>query len=139
MIPVHCRVKHDPENGTYGDCLRACVATIMEMDAEQVPHFFHDNCDGETAMHRLREWSRQYGVGPFTAHFSGDIPMADVLAMQAQQNGGVPYMLFGSTESGNHVVVCRNDKVVHDPAWYSSPLVKAGAHGHWSVMVLARI
>ena len=32
MIPYKNTVKHDPENGTYGDCHRACFCTILGID-----------------------------------------------------------------------------------------------------------
>jgi hypothetical protein len=42
MMPVEMIVDHCPEEGRYGDCFRACVASLMELPAEAVPHF----CDG---------------------------------------------------------------------------------------------
>ena len=138
MIPVHCRVKHAPDEGTYGDCLRACVASIMEVDAEAVPHFFHDDCDGQTGIDRMRVWLDDQGLSPFFTSFDGGHPLDDVLAIQAAQNPGVHYLLFGRTEGGDHVVVCKGDKVAHNPAWYPTPIVAAGTHGFWTIMVIAR-
>jgi hypothetical protein len=138
MIPVHCRVKHDPDAGQYGDCVRACVASIMEIDAEAVPHFFHDDCNGDIGMDRVRAWLREQGLAPFFASFDGSHPMADILAMQKMQNPDVHYMLFGATDGGDHVVVCHNGKVAHNPSWYPTPIVGPGAHGVWTIMVIAR-
>jgi hypothetical protein len=30
---------HDPDKGTIGDCWRACIASILGVPAEEVPHF----------------------------------------------------------------------------------------------------
>jgi hypothetical protein len=138
MQPVFCRVRHDPEAGTYGDCLRACVASILEIDAETVPHFFEDDCDGATGMDRLRKWLGTQGLAPFAASFDASASLDEILGFQADQNPGVHYLLFGRTEGGDHVVVAQGDKVVHNPEWYPSRLVAAGSHGYWTVMVLAR-
>lgn len=43
MKPVEQILLHDTENGVYGDCFRACVASILGMPSEDVPHF----CDND--------------------------------------------------------------------------------------------
>lgn len=53
---------HDPENGVWGDCFRACIASLMSMDAKDVPHFVHDGCTNEVSMQRLNEWLRPRGL-----------------------------------------------------------------------------
>jgi len=39
MIPVDQTILHDPKNGKVGDCFRACVASLLELPPETVPHF----------------------------------------------------------------------------------------------------
>lgn len=39
MKPQDQRVMHDPENGQQGDCMRAVIASLLELDIEAVPHF----------------------------------------------------------------------------------------------------
>jgi hypothetical protein len=139
MTPVHCRVKHDPENGTYGDCMRACVATIMDVaDGDEVPHFYHDNCDGETGTQRLREWLRPQGLSSFIAHYDGSISLTALLSLMAIVNAETVYILFGRTTGGDHVVVCKGGKVIHDPIWYPSTLIGPGSLGIWSIMVITK-
>lgn len=138
MTPVHCTVKHEPENGTYGDCVRACVASVLNMDSTDVPHFFEDNCSGEAGMDRIRKFLALMKLAPFFASFDGSYGLSDILEVQRMQNPGVHYILFGATDGGDHVVVCHNGRVVHNPAWYPTPLVGPGSHGHWTIMVIAR-
>jgi hypothetical protein len=40
MIPADKLVEHDPENGMYGDCMRATIASLLELKTSEVPHFF---------------------------------------------------------------------------------------------------
>lgn len=39
MKPVDQVVMHDEERGERGDCFRACVASILELPSDEVPHF----------------------------------------------------------------------------------------------------
>lgn len=39
MIPRQQEFAHDPANGIVGDCVRACIASILEMEMKDVPHF----------------------------------------------------------------------------------------------------
>ena len=142
MTPVFCRVKHDPESGRYGDCLRACVASMLDMEAnpEAVPHFAHDGASADVVNERLRQYlTEHHGLAPWWAHYDPDLSLAEVL--EAFKGGGGPhFMLFGQTaDGGDHVVICRDGAVAHDPAWWRVPLAKPGSHGAWSVLVFARL
>ena len=126
MTPTPCHVKHDPPN-TYGDCLRACIATLLDLDTARVPHFAHDGpTDDAVVLTRLRVFLRGRGLLPFSATYGGT--MDEVLNLMATVNRDVTYLLFNS----GHVVVCCNDEVLHDPAWV--PVKMDGSV--WSVMVL---
>jgi hypothetical protein len=139
MTPAFCRVKHEPEAGTYGDCLRACVATILDLNTEDVPHFFHDGCEGEEGNQRLREWLATRQLAPFWSAYAGDLDAAEIMTEIAVSNPTVPFILYGETAyGGQHVVVCRSGKKVHDPAWIATPFSGPGPHGHWIVLVIAR-
>lgn len=138
MTPVVCRIKHDPENAVYADCVRACIASVMDMDAGDVPHFYHDNCDGLTGFGRINEFLAPFGLAAFSVAYDGAYSMDDVLALMGEQNAATVYLLFGQTAYGDHVVVCRGGECIHDPAWFRSPLFKAAQAGYWIVMVLAK-
>jgi hypothetical protein len=139
MTPALCRVKHDPDAGTYGDCVRACVATILDLDTDAVPHFYHDNPTGEVGMQRMRDWLAGRGLAPYVSALPPD-PLADILDHMGQYNPTVPYMLYGSTsDGGDHVVVCRGGEIVHNPAWYGCRIVGPASVGHWQIVVLVRL
>lgn len=132
MIPVQCMVKHDPENGKYGDCLRACVASLLELPSENVPHFLYDGCEPEETYDRLRDWLfDEYKFRPFFTGYDASMEAEAVMQFMANVNPDIHYLLFAK----GHVVVCLNDKIAHDPAWSREPLVRPDVS--WTVMVLA--
>lgn len=139
MTPVHCRVSHDPERDKYGDCLRACIASLLDLEdkPESVPHFAHDNAHPEIVRQRMDEYLSTYDLCSWWTSYPPDVPREELLSALGN---GVHYMLFGETASGgDHVVICKDGAVVHDPAWYPTSLVRGGKHGCWSVVVLARV
>jgi len=139
MTPEICTVKHDPPNGSYGDCVRACVASILDLDSDIVPHFFHDNAPNPIPQERMSKFLAPLGLATFVAHYPASLMRDDLLTMMGQLNPDVHYMLFGRlANGGDHVVVCKGDQIVHDPAWFAIPIVEAGNNGYWSIMVIAR-
>lgn len=50
--------KHDPDNGVYGDCFRACVASLLEMELSDVPHF----CSREDWVGAFHDWLEASGL-----------------------------------------------------------------------------
>jgi hypothetical protein len=128
MKPVHCRIKHDPPH-SYGDCWRACIASLLEISRpEDIPHFAEDGCDFETSVARIREYL--FPNNAFLTHFAGSIPLNDVLSFMGQRNPNIYYLLCAE----GHVVVCKDDKIVHDPAWFKTALVPPSEQ--WVVLVI---
>lgn len=138
MIPTQCRVKHDPENGQYGDCVRACVAAILELSPDAVPHFYHDNPDPRVADERIRRYLDGKGYVVYWAVFDPTVTFVELMDWQAINNPGVHYMLYHSNGENDHVVVCRGGEVACNPAWGASPIIGPSVAGDaWGVMVIA--
>ena len=134
MIPVICRNGGDGSNGEYGDCLRACIASIIEKPSEDVPHFYHDGCDGETGMKRVRDYLDTLNYAPVFTSMSGSWSFEFALKVSGESVSGCHYLLFGE----GHVVVCKDGEVVHDPAWVKSvPRLKKPVNNDWIIMVVA--
>lgn len=131
MIPVMCRVKDDPPE-SYGDCLRACVASMLDLDAEAVPHFHRNGPDSAArGWDEMADFLRTRGLYPFVTR-SEDDPRE-----QLAECGH--YLLCGSTRSGsNHVVVCNGDSVAHNPAWVPCELIGPCDDGYWTIIVFAK-
>lgn len=137
MIPVQCQVKHDPPNA-YGDCVRAAFASILELPAGDVPHFFHDNCDGPEASRRMDDFLASRGLISFWQHLPPEMKLAEILHFMHETNPHVYYILWHGTADGHHVVIGRGGEIVFNPAWYSSPIVGPAGEA-WSIQIIARL
>lgn len=129
MIPEICMVKNDPPN-SYGDCLRACIASLMELPSHDVPHFVRDGCEPEVTYQRVRDWLTHYNLVPMFSGYAASETPDDVLRFMGETNPGVSYILF----SADHAVVCCGNQIVHDPAWVRTRLVPPT--DMWITMVL---
>ena len=137
MTPVSSRVGHDPEKGVNGDCLRACIASLLDRDAEAVPHFYETTDSGEVALGAMRKYLAGLGYGAAMIAYSGAAPLDDLMSIMPDIFADAHYLLFGRTESGEpHVVVCQGDRVVHNPSWggFSSRITQPTEDGQWVVM-----
>lgn len=140
MIAHKCQVIHRPQYGFYGDCLRACVASILEMEPDAVPHVFQDGCDGVEGDKRLTGFLRGVGLGTFRAYFPGDVSLDDLLTHVASGSSeNVCQILICSIDGGNHAVVIQNGKIVHDPALYVVRNYAPAVSGYWEVMALVKL
>lgn len=107
--------KHDPDNGVYGDCHRAALASVLDLPIEIVPHI----CDGqhppEEFIRRERAWLLTQGLIPIHVAFE-DSSIEAVIRHVAAVNPGVYYLVGGTSPRGHdHTVVGINDQIAHDP------------------------
>lgn len=137
MKPVMCMVKDDPANGSYGDCVRACVASILELEADEVPHFFESG-DGDIAFAAMRGFLIEHRMIPAYFPIEANRPLEWVLEYMNDKYHHSSYMLFCRSGDADHCVVGYNDKIVHNPAWYKSPIDGPHSEGVWIVIILAR-
>lgn len=93
-------IPHDPPR-SFGDCFRACVATVLEVRSSLVPHFLDDpNIDWWV---RMVDWCERIGLQPITVPDD----MSHAVTGYAVALGGRP-------EHG-HAVVVKDGILVHDP------------------------
>lgn len=86
--------------GEEGNCLQACIASLLELKLEDVPEFPHTN-----QFNYLQRFMRQHGLQPVAK---------DMIAFNYPYN--VYYLLWGKSPRGfMHSVVAWNGKTVHDP------------------------
>lgn len=102
MQPVDQAIKYEQIPGVPGDCFRACVASIMNLPLEGVPHFM---LFGDKWFDTFVLWIGLQGYDVRFATDADEVP-ADRF-----------YILSGKSPRGafNHAVVARNGAVVHDP------------------------
>lgn len=110
-----CRVSDKPEEGQYGDCIRACIATLIDRD--DVPHPFAEPDTVMQAWAEMRAYLKQHGknIAMFALEEHADF--------MRENNAGVPYLLLHKTARGAHCVVCIDGQVIHDPAWYRAEII----------------
>ena len=98
MIPIMQKLLHDPENGVKGDCLRACICSLLEISDNDVPNFVEDKNYPELLYEFLK--SKCYEI------INDDEPPKNVEF----------YMVWGISPRGvMHSVIHSRGKLVHDP------------------------
>lgn len=129
MTPVDQQHLHAPANGVQGDCMRASLASVLDMPLASVPHFAQLDVDGEGSFWLLvAEFCRAqgYALAMFAGSFIwADEPVYHLIAGPSPRGGGV-----------NHVVVARNGKVHFDP--HPSRAGLAGNPEDWRHYLLVR-
>jgi hypothetical protein len=102
------------------DCYRACVATICERPAHEVPDFGALAKDDIDEMYRAaREWLHSQGFGLFSTYCSAGWPLEKVLSVFSADNPGVPMIIAGvagSNPAETHAVIALNGAIAHDPS-----------------------
>jgi hypothetical protein len=108
MTPVDQSLAHDPANGVWGDCMRACIASLLDLPIERVPHFFDGGCNGAVFDKRVSDFLGDRGLIEFSIPASA--------ASRAHYSREFHHLMYGYTERGTyHAVVARCGLVVHDP------------------------
>ena len=110
MTPVDQEFLHDKENGIYGDCQRAVIASLLDLPISEVPHFLKEaNGDAYDFFTRLQDFVNSHGYvlatsrgKPLLVYCGNDLPYYHEIAGMSPR--GVM-----------HAVVGCNGKVVHDP------------------------
>lgn len=139
MIPHKSLVKHDPENGKYGDCVRVCLASILDVEkCEDVPHFYEDgSSDHDVVQDRIDDWMKGRGLWLCEIPVKAESPVA-ALEWIHSIVGDQHYILAGNSRLGaGHFVVCRGAKIVNDPS--DNGIVGPQDDGYYWLVVVAKI
>jgi hypothetical protein len=92
-----------------GNCLSACIASILEMPVEEIPNFV-DTSDYRDGLWvgRLNAWLETLGLYAYTV-------LADEWDVHTNPPVGY-YIAYGRSINNNlHAVVCKDNCMVHDP------------------------
>lgn len=136
MIPVDMVIQHDPPY-TWGDCTRACIASIFELPASAVPHFIskgeeEPGPDGVLPWcHRFRDWLAEQGYAPLFVEVQSEEQEWSPEALQFH------YLRSGKTRRGTvHDTVWFGGRMVHDPQWRDrSGLLRGVYPQHMTLLV----
>src|ERR1700693_1506089 len=117
MTPRKQTIPHRPEDGLYGDCHRAALASILDLPVLDVPHFMHGLRDdqGEEFEERQRQFLSHLGLWPICIPFN--MTLEDLLLTFSIQCPNVYYLLggIGGRGASGHTVVGCGGEIVHDP------------------------
>ena len=92
----------------YGDCGRACVASIFEFPIKEMPNFWEETQDASTFWRKSNDWLSQnkgYHLVPMSVSEGHEYLLDGVLCIAVGKTG---------RGDEDHAVVWR-DGLVHDP------------------------
>ena len=99
MRPVKQAQRHDPENGVIGDCFRACICSLLEIDINAAPNFVEDP-----------DWPEQ--LYSFLTRYGCILEWNET----GPPEGTEYYIVQGTSPRGvNHSVIYKDGKLAHDP------------------------
>ena len=134
MTPATQQHMHDPENGIYGDCQRAVIASLLDLPIETVPHFLQEaKGDASDFWERIQTFCAGYGY----AYVSFRGPMRPLLF---GSDADVYHEISGPSPRRAgvfHAVVGRNGTPYHDP--HPSRAMLAGDPSEWEHSYLVRL
>jgi hypothetical protein len=106
--------------GEFGDCHRTCIAMILNMHRDDVPHFMDgvdpDTPAGDPAWKRCVDaevnWLARRGLAPVNVPFPGDTDLSDIQQMMEGLAHDAPFILGCTASNGcNHSVVMWGGRV----------------------------
>lgn len=101
------------------DCFKACVASVLNLNYEDVPHFMEKQPMGTVMAAAVRknmdDWFASRGM--LYVEFGYDRHPQGVMHSIGETYPNLTYIMAGMSEGQRpHTVVCRGDQMIHDPA-----------------------
>lgn len=123
MIPVNQTIMHT--ESTKGNCMAACVASMLEIDIATVPNF----AESRYSERDLIEWLKQN----FNLSYI-EVQINDSFK-NLVKNTDVHHLIIGASPRGPfyHAVVGRAGEIVHDPHPSKSGLLTMNTYGFFIV------
>lgn len=140
MYYKQCNI-HRPGEGVYGDCVRTVIACLLDKNPLDVPHFYHGvdtQDDADKAWLKMITWLNGEGYSLFTTAYYGEgIEPAGIMQSVNALNPGVRFILWGQGRGGtDHVVICRNGKIEHDPSFLDTGIVRPQSDGNYLLSII---
>lgn len=108
MTPISQEFLHAPDLGTFGDCQRACIASLLDLPIAEVPHFLHDGTKDHVEFNqRINRFLSPLGLMHLETH---------AFDFKDDWKPDCYHMIYGPASRGfRHAVVAFNGEVIHDP------------------------
>ena len=120
---------HDPEQGIFGDCYRTCLAGLLDVDRDSVPHYV-DSIEPAEWEKRITPlyaaWLADRGLQELAIPvYGGNVSVEEILTFQATRTSqDSRAMLNGTSATGcNHCVIIGSGKILHDPSLTDSGIL----------------
>ena len=133
-----CTSKDNPETETLGDCVRACLASMLELPSRDVPHFFEKATTPqgvEQANIEMQRWFAKRGQILAPVGLPGAWSKEEFFAFMTEAYPDHYYMLWANF-GGDHAAVCRNGEIAHNPAWYRTPIEGPHSSNMWIAFLI---
>ena len=130
--------KHDPENGQHGDCHRCCIAMILGLDKEDVPHFYDVGIDTEEANKNIEQFFNDRGLTQFDLILPKHYGLNDVLDYTRCISNVTMILGCWSSNNTNHSVVIKGDTITNpsESSQIVGPMRGAGCKIGWHLTVI---
>ena len=149
MTPYKQLFPYDPKNGMIGDCYRTAIGCLLDMPPQDVPHFIGDvttydeetdTCETGDALPAIQAWLRLRGLCVISIGFNCEEVQHVLDVLQSQNTIGWYCLLGGKSSNGtDHVVVCKDGYIVHDPSLTDSGIVGKESDGYFWVLFLCGV
>lgn len=138
MKPLKQRFRHNPPE-TFGDCASACLASLLELQIDEVPHFSKLFWEGRDGWGKAeKEFLHSKGLRKVQFGYSCDLQ--DMLKYMKEANPDTYYILLGKSRNGTaHDVIGLNDQIVWDPSIDNSGIVEPCEEGAYYISVFVPI
>lgn len=128
MKPAICNERND--------CVRACIASLLEMETEQLPNFF---AQPEIGQYEMQRWLALRGLIAAVIALPGEWSFDTMGEFMRTHYADTHYMLWCKSGDDDHSVICINARMVHNPAWYKCGIDGPHSSGVWIVWIIAKV
>ena len=142
MKPIYQTIQ---ANGVQqGDCFRCCIASLLELRAHNVPHFYEDASEGLLdygTVQKMQDWFRSQANPLYYFEIGFPVSLHQVLHGMADVNTNLSYVVTGRNRNKQtHSMLARNARFIHDPAseTITDPLPFPCADGAYRVGIIAK-
>lgn len=117
------------------DCFSSCLASLLEVDRDEIPNFYSARCTGEDMHRRAQRWlEKTRGLTLAAIQIPADKKMADVLMSQPRP---VRFLAVLWVEDSWHAVVAgaygTRVRMLHDPSGLGSIKLKSAINLYFVV------
>lgn len=124
--------RHKPDEGIFGDCYRTCIACLLGLDPDEVPHE-QRQMESDEFVAFYDNWLKSRGLHRLVVVLNGD-SLDDALATAGAFSNGMPYIFSGTSRTGvNHAVIGKDRTILHDPSLTDAGIIGPTDNGYYYV------